>query len=182
MFILEKNTTALAVIDIQERLIKAMNEEVLGKVTANTARLIKGANVLGLKTLCTQQYTKGLGATIPELKELLKDEHIEKTDFSCCGEQSFVDALKNSGVKNVVLCGMETHVCVLQTALDLLNAGFGVHVAADAVCSRSKFNWHTGLNFMSKAGAVVTVTETVLFQLVKRAGTPEFKEISNIVK
>lgn len=182
MFILKKKTTALVVIDIQERLIKAMDAEVLKKVTENTSRLIKGAGVLGIKTICTQQYTKGLGGTIPELKELLKEEHIEKTDFSCCGEQSFVDALKNAGVKNVVLAGMETHVCVLQTALDLLNAGFGVHVAADAVCSRSKFNWHTALNLMSSAGAVITVTETVLFQLVKRAGTPEFKEISNIVK
>jgi len=182
MFRLEKATTAFVVIDIQERLVKAMDPDVLKKVTDNTARLIKGANILGVKTLVTQQYTKGLGATIPELAEHLKCEAIEKTSFSCCGELSFVDQLKTAGIKTVVLAGMETHVCVLQTAIDLLEAGYNVHVAADAVCSRAKFNWHTALGFMEKAGAVITVTETVLFQLVGGAGRDGFKEVSGLIK
>ena len=182
MFKPDKQTTALVVIDIQERLVKAMDEEVLRKITDNTARLIKGAKVLGIKTLVTQQYTKGLGATIPELAEHLNCEAIEKTSFSCCGELSFIDQLKTAGVDTVVLCGMETHVCVLQTALDLLQAGYKVHVAADAVCSRAKFNWKTALRYMEQAGAVITVTETVLFQLVGGAGRDGFKEISGLVK
>ncbi|MGE4317715.1 MAG: isochorismatase family protein [Deferribacterales bacterium] len=178
--ILETDQTALVVIDIQERLVKAMDDDVLKKITDNTLRLVKGANVMGIRTLFTQQYSKGLGDTIMSLKEHLEGDHVEKTDFSCCGESSFNEGLK--GVKTVILAGMETHVCVLQTALDLMNAGFAVHIAADAVCSRSKFNWKTGLRMMESAGAVITCTETVLFQLVKRAGTPEFKEISNIIK
>ena len=180
MFKPEKASTALVIIDIQERLVKAMDDDVLKKVTENSLRLIKGANVLGVKTLYTQQYSKGLGDTIMTLKECLSGEHVEKTTFSCCGVPEFNDALK--GMKTVILAGMETHVCVLQTALDLIEAGYEVHIAADAVCSRSKFNWEHGLRFMEKAGAVITVTETVLFQLTKAAGTPEFKEISNIVK
>lgn len=179
---LDRKTTALVVIDIQDRLIKAMPEEAAEKVTDNAARLIKGFNALGAKVLYSQQYTKGLGDTVPTLKELLKGEHIEKTSFSCCGVDAFVTALKEGGIKNVVLAGMETHVCVLQTALDLMDAGYGVHVAADAVCSRTRFNWKTGLRFMEKAGAMVTVTETALFQMVGGAGSPEFKEISAIIK
>ncbi len=178
--ILDKSTTALVVIDIQDKLVKAMDEDVLKKITENNLRLIKGANVMGLKTLFTQQYSKGLGDTVMTLKDHLSGEHIEKTSFSCCGVTDFNESLK--GIRSVVLSGMETHVCVLQTALDLMNAGYAVHIAADAVCSRSKFNWQTGLRMMEGAGAVITCTETVLFQLVKGAGTPEFKEISNIIK
>lgn len=182
MFKLSKDTTALLVIDIQERLIKAMPEEVVKKVTDNSVKLVKGFNALGAKVIYSQQYTKGLGNTVPELMECLSGEHIEKTVFSCCGEPALMQMLKDSGIKNVILAGMETHVCVLQTALDLMELGYGVHVAADAVCSRTKMNWKTGLRFMEKAGAVITVTETPLFQMVHRAGTPEFKEISSIIK
>jgi len=181
MFKLKKEDTALAVIDVQEKLIVAMDEEIYADMLSNSMKLVKGAKILGMPVVCTQQYTKGLGNTVAELAENI-DGYIEKVSFSCCGEDSFVKTLKEKGVKNVVVAGMETHVCVLQTVLDLLSEGFNVHVAADAVCSRSDFNWQVALDMMSQAGAVITCAETVLFMLLEKAGTPEFKEISKLVK
>ncbi|PLX66800.1 MAG: hydrolase [Denitrovibrio sp.] len=181
MFKLTSENTAIVVIDVQERLVVAMDEEIYADMLSNTSKLVKGANVLGLPVLCTQQYTKGLGGTVSELSGDI-DGFIEKVTFSCCGEESFKQALNDNGIKNVVVAGMETHVCVLQTVLDLLEDGYNVHVAADAVCSRSDFNWEIALEMMGKAGAVVTCAETVLFMLLGKAGTPEFKEISKIVK
>jgi len=181
MFKLIKEETAVVVIDVQEKLVVAMDPDVYEDMLSNTTKLVKGAKVLDVPVLCTQQYTKGLGATVSELAGDIEG-HIEKVTFSCCGEDSFVATLKEKGVKNVVIAGMETHVCVLQTVLDLLEEGFGVHVAADAVCSRSEFNWQIALDMMDKAGAVITCAESVLFMLLGKAGTPEFKEISKIVK
>jgi len=182
MFKLNKEDTALVVIDVQEKLVKAMDEEVYADMLDNTSKLVKGFNVMDAAVVVTVQYKKGLGDTVAELAADIKDESIEKMAFSCCGEPAFDEALKAKGIKTVVLTGMETHVCVLQTALDLIEAGYNVHVAADAVCSRSDLNWQIGLDFMEKAGAVVTCAETVLFQLLGKSGTPEFKEISKIIK
>lgn len=181
MFKLTKDETAVVVIDVQEKLVVAMDPDVYEDMLSNTVKLVKGAKVLGLPVLATQQYTKGLGATVKELSSDI-DGHVEKVTFSCCGEESFNAQLKEKGIKNVVITGMETHVCVLQTVLDLLDAGFNVHVAADAVCSRSDFNWQIALDMMEKAGAVITCAETVLFMLLGKAGSPEFKEISKIIK
>jgi nicotinamidase-related amidase len=181
MFKLTKGDTAVAVIDVQEKLVVAMDEVVYEDMLSNTVKLVKGAKVLGIPVIATQQYTKGLGATVKELAGDI-DGHVEKVTFSCCGEPSFNEQLKAKGIKNVVITGMETHVCVLQTVLDLLEAGYNVHVAADAVCSRSDFNWQIALDMMEKAGAVITCAEAVLFMLLGQAGTPEFKEISKLVK
>ncbi|ADD69033.1 isochorismatase hydrolase [Denitrovibrio acetiphilus DSM 12809] len=181
MFKLKTDDTAVVVIDVQEKLVVAMDPDIYADMLSNTSKLVKGAKVLGLPVLCTQQYTKGLGGTVAELARDVSS-HIEKVTFSCCGEESFKAALKENGIKNVVISGMETHVCVLQTVLDLLDDGYNVHVAADAVCSRSDFNWEIALDMMSKAGAVITCAEAVLFMLLGTAGTPEFKEISKIVK
>jgi len=181
MFKLTKEDTAVAVIDVQEKLVVAMDEDVYDDMLSNTVKLVKGARVLGLPVIATQQYTRGLGATVKELAEDIEG-HVEKVTFSCCGEPSFNEQLKAKGIKNIVITGMETHVCVLQTVLDLLDAGYNVHVAADAVCSRSEFNWQIALDMMEKAGAVITCAESVLFMLLGQAGTPEFKEISKLVK
>ena len=181
MFKLTKEDTAVAVIDVQEKLVVAMDEDVYEDMLSNTVKLVKGARVLGLPVIATQQYTRGLGATVKELAEDIEG-HVEKVTFSCCGEPSFNEQLKAKGIKNIVIAGMETHVCVLQTVLDLLDAGYNVHVAADAVCSRSEFNWQIALDMMEKAGAVITCAESVLFMLLGQAGTPEFKEISKLVK
>jgi nicotinamidase-related amidase len=133
--------------------------------------------------MVTEQYPKGLGATVPEIREAMPlYRPIEKMTFDCCGQPSFLDELKTHKKKNVVLTGMETHICVLQTCIGLLKGGINVHVVQDAICSRTKENWKIGMEFMREAGAVVTCTETVLFQLLKVAGTEQFKAISRRIK
>lgn len=181
MFKLKKEETALVVIDVQKKLVVAMDEDIYADMLSNTQKLVKGANIIGIPVLCTEQYPKGLGETVDELSSDISGA-IEKITFSCCGEASFEAALKARGVKTVVVAGMETHVCVLQTVLDLLEKGYKVQVAADAVCSRSDFNWEIALDMMGKAGAVITCAESVLFMLLGRAGTPEFKEVSKLLK
>jgi nicotinamidase-related amidase len=180
-FQLDRDETALLVIDIQERLAVAMAER--GKVVANAGHLIAAAKLLGLPVVHTEQYPRGLGPTVPELREALGPAApIEKLTFDCCGEPTFAPALVATGRSAVVVCGMETHICVLQTVLGLLAQGLIVHVAADAVCSRNPENWRTALELMRDAGAVITCTETVMFQLLAQAGTPEFKAIQARIK
>jgi nicotinamidase-related amidase len=154
-------------------------------LTKNIGILLDSATELNIPVLVTEQYVKGLGATLPELKEKAEASGAtcyEKMAFSCCGNAEFVGKLKETGRTQIIITGMESHVCVLQTVIDLLDAGFNVHVVEDAVMSRSKQNWLTALKVMSLAGAVPTCTETVVFQLLKVAGTEEFKKLSKLVK
>lgn len=179
--ILDRTTATLVIVDIQERLAPAMGLK--DTVISNCQHLIEAARLMQIPILVTEQYPKGLGITLPEIKDSLSAyAPIVKTAFSCCGESAFIEGLKQTGRKTVLLTGMETHVCVLQTALDLMNHGYAVHLVKDAVCSRTKANWQTGVEFMRDAGAVITCTETVLFQLLKTAGTEEFKAISKRIK
>ena len=182
MFKLKRDDAVLVVVDIQKKLVKIMPEKPYEKILKNNIRLVKASKILNVPVLYTQQYTKGLGETVDELKELMDKEHVEKLTFSCCGENSFMNELKKLGKKSVLLTGMETHICVLQTAIDLLENGFNVFVVADAVCSRFKDNWKFGLEYMRQAGAKVTVTETVLFQLLERSDVAEFKEVQQLIK
>ena len=180
-FILTNNEVVLVVVDIQERLAAVMGER--QKAIANSLHLIEAAKVLHLPVLLTEQYPRGLGPTVPEIKEALPSyAPIEKLMFGCCGEPAFMQALASTGKRKVILCGMETHVCVLQTCLGLLDEAYAVHVVSDAVCSRTKENYKSGIEFMRDAGAVITCTETVLFQLLEKAGTEEFKAISKRIK
>jgi nicotinamidase-related amidase len=180
-FQLDRDDAVLLVVDIQERLAVAMAER--EKVVANAGHLIAGARLLGVPVVHTEQYPKGLGPTVAELRAVLEPAApVEKLTFDCCGEPAFAPALKAVGRSTVVVSGMETHVCVLQTVLGLLAQGLAVHVAADAVCSRNAENHRLALELMRDAGAVVTCTETVLFQLLVRAGTPEFKAIQARIK
>ena len=181
-FFLDRNKAVLVVIDIQEKLCRAMDPEFLGALTANTAILLESARELGLPVIATEQYVRGLGETLEVLKSQLPDAALEKMTFSCCGDLKFVEALKATGRTQVIITGMESHVCVLQTVLELLDAGFVVHVVRDAVMSRHEKNWITGLDVMGAAGAVITSTEAVLFQLLKVAGTDEFKKLSKLVR
>ena len=181
-FFLDRNKAVLAVIDVQEKLCRAMDPEVLVALTANTTILLEAAKELGLPVIATEQYVKGLGETLEVLKSQLSAPALEKMTFSCCGDENFVNALKATGRTQVIVTGMETHVCVLQTVLELLDAGFTVHVVRDAVMSRHKKNWKTGLGVMAAAGAVVTSTEAALFQLLKVAGTDEFRKLSKLVR
>lgn len=178
---LVRDKAALIVVDIQERLLPAIFER--ERVAQNSLRLIRGAGVLGLPIIATEQYRKGLGTTMPEIAKAIQGfAPLEKLAFSACGAKGFVEALAARNSSQVLLCGIETHVCVSQTGLDLLDAGFDVFVAADAVSSRTPENHRLGLERMRDAGAVIVSTEMALFELIEKAGTDEFKQILTLVK
>jgi len=180
-FILKQDEALLVIVDIQERLAVAMTEK--DRVVTNALHLIESAKLLGVPLLITEQYPKGLGPTVPEIRNAVQTyAPVEKITFSCCGEQFFMEALQETGKKQIILVGMETHVCVLQTCIDLLQNGYIVHVVSDAICSRTKQNYKTAIDYMRDAGAVITCMETVLFQLLVKAGTEEFKAISKRIK
>jgi len=180
-FQLDRSNAALLIIDIQERLAVVMDKR--EQVVRNTLHLVELAKMLGIPVVVTEQYPKGLGRTLPEITSALPSHlPVEKVSFNCCGEATFDGQIERLGRKKIIVTGMETHICVLQTSLGLLQEGFDVHLVADAVCSRTKANWRAGLELVRDAGAVITSTETVLFQLLGIAGTPEFKAISNRIK
>jgi len=182
-FFLERDRAVLVVIDVQEKLCAAMDHKVLHKLTKNIGILLETAVELKLPVLVTEQYVKGLGATLPELKEkAVMAACFEKMAFSSCGSSEFVEALKASGRTQVIVTGMETHVCVLQTVIELRDAGFEVHLVKDAVMSRCKENWQTAIEAMTLTGAVPTCTESAMFQLLKVAGSDEFKKLSKLVR
>jgi nicotinamidase-related amidase len=180
---LQANKCALLVIDIQEKLLPPIyNKETLVR---NTKLLVRLADILHLPTLATTQYVKGLGPTVHEVAQLLKStEHMDKLEFSCFGSDRFCSAMKTlPGARNtVLLCGMETHICVMQTALAALDKGYIVHVAADAVGSRSEFNWKIGLERMRDAGCVISTTEMMMYELLRQSGTADFKEMLQHLK
>lgn len=179
-YTLNRNDTLLFIIDIQEKLAPVVDKKEM--VIKNNIILIKAARILGLPIIVTEQYPKGLGATIPEIKAELSDSPIyEKINFSAHTEE-VAGALKEHGRPKVLLTGMETHVCVFQTARDLLAQGFQVFLVEDAVSSRTKENYKSGKNLAASMGAVITNTETVIFDLLKAAGSPEFKELSRLIK
>ena len=180
MRITKENTIGL-IIDIQERLFPAMWEkEILLK---NTRILIQGLTELKLPLLVTQQYTKGLGETIPEIKSVFKDlSFIEKRDFSCCDEPAVIEKLKELEVQNIIISGIESHVCVLQTAVDLKDAGFNPIVVMDCVSSRSKESVKTAKERFGFEGILMTSYESILFELTRSSAASEFKAISKLVK
>ena len=180
-FFLDQQATVLVIIDIQEKLAAAMKHK--EPVIDNCLHLIELTKILQIPMLLTEQYPKGLGTTLPEIQEVLTDySPFEKKSFDCCREAGFLEKIASMGRKKMLLTGMEAHVCILQTALGLMKEGYEVQVVRDAVCSRTKKNFKAGIEFMRDAGAVITCTETVLFQLLERAGTESFKIISKRIK
>ncbi len=177
-----RNDTALVVIDMQEKLVRAMDEEMLETVVNNVAVLAASLQLMGVPVIETVQNPKGLGNTISDLEELSPALRIEKNEFSICKRPEFGKFLQDKGIKNVILTGMEAHICVLLTAMDLVDAGYNVYIVADAVISRNDFNWETGLDMAQKSGASVTVTETVLYALLGSSEAPEFKDILKLVR
>ena len=174
MGLLSRHRTTLIVVDVQEGF---RSYDTFELVAANCAKLLAAARILGVPSLVSEQYPKGLGHTVPELG--LRDEPvIEKLVFSAAK----ADGFRLAGRDQVVLCGIETHVCVSQTVHDLLARGLEVHVPAEAVGSRHVLDYERGLERLERAGAVVSTVETVLFELLGRAGTPEFKEVQALVK
>jgi nicotinamidase-related amidase len=180
MRILKEDTIGL-VIDIQERLVPVMEEN--EQLVENCCKLIQGLQILGLPLLVTQQYSKGLGETIDEIKSVINDfQFIEKKDFSCFDEPVFAEKLELSGAKNVIICGIEAHVCVLQTAIDLKEAGYIPVVIFDCVSSRAFDNVDLAAERFRYEGIMMTSMESILFELTRSAGVSEFKEISKLVK
>lgn len=169
----------LLVVDVQEKLVARMKYGPL--MVANTARLIRAARVLDRPVWATEQYPRGLGPTVPELAGLLP-ERPEKTGFSCCDVPELVEQLHGRGIRHVTLAGIEAHVCVAQTALELMRMGFLVQVPADAVASRGSMDWEFALRRLERAGAVISTTEAVLFEWIGCSDHPGFKAISALVK
>jgi len=183
--VLDRETAVLVVVDVQERLVPAIDKDLYTRSLGNFKIVIEAAGTLGLPIVLTEQYPKGLGRTVPDVLRALEGkayERIEKVSFSCARDETFLDLIAKTGRRQVVLIGMETHVCVYQTSVDLLNAGYEVFVLDDAVSSRFPHNYQSGIRALRDAGAVVVSTETAVFQLMKVAGTPEFKKISSLIR
>jgi nicotinamidase-related amidase len=180
---LEAERCALVVVDIQEKLLPPIfNKETLVR---NSQLLVRLAKILSIPVMVTTQYSKGLGAVVPEIASLLTDvPTMDKLAFSCFGSDQFRARLKAlPGNRNtVLLCGMEAHICVMQTALGALNEGYLVHIASDAVGSRAEWNWKIGLDRMQAAGAVISSTEMMMYELLRCSGTQQFKELLPYLK
>jgi nicotinamidase-related amidase len=175
--VLDRGRAALVVVDVQEAFRPAVLD--FDRVAAAAATLVRAARILDLPVIVTQQYPKGLGATVPELAEHLDGiEPLDKVSFSAAAAEGF----DLQGRDQALICGIESHVCVSQTAHDLLDRGVQVHVARDAVTSRTEENRELGVHKMEGSGAIVTSVETALFELLGAAGTNEFKQVQALVK
>jgi len=175
---LDASQCALVVIDIQEKLLPPIFQK--DQLVRNSQLLIRAAGILKIPTLMSTQYAKGLGGTVPEVSSLLPGvEAIDKTLFSCFGSEVFCSLLKRlPGQRTtLLLCGMESHICVTQTALAALREGYMVHVASDAVSSRTEWNWKIGLERMRAAGAVISSTEMMIYELMRSSSSAAFKEL-----
>jgi nicotinamidase-related amidase len=180
---LEADRCALLVIDIQEKLLPPIFQK--EQLIKNSQLLIRLAGILKLPALMTTQYAKGLGSAVPAIASLLPEtQAIDKQMFSCFGSDAFCSLLKRlPGKRNtLLLCGMESHICVAQTALGALREGYIVHVASDAVSSRTEWNWKIGLERMRAAGAVISSTEMIIYELLRSSGAPAFKQLLPYMK
>lgn len=174
----------LLIIDVQERLAASMDTAELQSLVRNTTILIEAAKSLAVPILRTEQYPKGLGPTLPAIAEALPAEQLahEKTCFSSCGAAGIEASLNDVTRKQIIVTGMEAHVCVLQTAFDLSRRGAQVFVVQDAVCSRAKANYQNALARMQQAGIVISNTESVLFEWLQDASHPQFKTLSRLIR
>ncbi|MEE9151122.1 MAG: hydrolase [Thermoplasmata archaeon] len=179
--ILNRDNAVLIVVDVQEKLLPYVADK--EKVTENLRLLIRFADIMDIPIVLTEHYPKGLGVTVPKIKEVLKEyEPIEKVIFSCFGSEKFKSKLKELGVKRLMLSGIESHICIEQTSLDAVSQGYEVHVIADAISSRTPRNLEIGLEKMRQFGAVISSTEMAMYEIMERADTKEFKEVLKLVK
>ena len=180
---MDKEMAVLVAIDFQEAQTRIMPPGIGKILIQNLKILIAFARQLKIPILATEQYPKGLGRTIAEIREEFGGIiPIEKVSFSCCGVTAFNRQLEELERTQIILTGIEAHICVLQTAIDLIQRNYEVHVVADAVGSRKKLDWETGLKWMEKKGAMISTTEIIAFQLLKEAGTEDFKKLSKLLK
>jgi nicotinamidase-related amidase len=179
---LEAGQCALIVIDIQEKLLPPIFEK--ERVVKNSQLLIRLAGILNIPVIATTQYAKGLGTIVAEVASLLPEGAVDKMMFSCFGSAVFCSLLKRvpGNRTTLLLCGMESHICVAQTALGALREGYLVHLASDAVSSRTDWNWQIGLERMRVAGAVISSTEMIIYELLRASGTAAFKEMLQYLK
>jgi nicotinamidase-related amidase len=180
---LNASQCALVVVDIQEKLLPAVLQR--EELVRNSRLLIRLAGILEIPVLLTAQYPRGLGHNVPEIVELLPGvKEIGKMEFGCFGCEDFCTSLRElPGPRTtLLLCGMETHICVMQTALGALDDGYMVHVASDATGSRSDWNWRLGLKRMEAAGCVISTTEMMMYELLGQSGTAQFKEMLPFIK
>lgn len=177
--LMSRHDTALLVVDVQGKLVTLIGG--YRRLVWNIRRLIDGAKILGLPVAATEQYPQGLGPTVSELASLL-GEIPAKNAFSCAECGSLFRDWESRGVRKILVSGIEAHVCVAQTAHDLMAAGFRVYLPADAVGSRYEIDYQTGLRRLESAGATITTVEAALFEWCERSGTPEFKQISTLVR
>lgn len=180
--LLHVDDTILVVVDMQEPFLQVMHER--ERLIRNVSILIKGAKVMRLPIIGTTQNRKALGSVIPEISELFSPLRppFDKLVFNCNADTAFASEVNRSGRKQIIICGLETHICVSQTALSLVASGYQVHVASDAVSSRNTDNWRIGLEKVRQGGGLITSVETALFELLHEAGTTEFREVLNLIK
>lgn len=179
------DSTVLLVVDVQERLAAAMPEGAMSRVVQNTSILLDAAKILGVRVVASEQYPKGLGPTVASVAAKLAEVNaapMPKTCFDACSDLGIARALAGSAARAVVVVGMETHVCVFQTARELGKRGYATYVVADAVASRREENRVLGLSLCERAGAVIAPTETIVFDWLERAGTDAFKAVSKLVR
>jgi len=179
---LDPAKSVLLVIDVQSKLTPAMPQKVYERMRATTAMLVDAAGLFDIPVVTTEQYPQGIGHTVPELAVACAGGVIEKTSFGCCGEPAFLGKLEQLGRRQVIVTGMEAHVCVYQTVLGLLHANYYVHLVRDAICSRHKEDFRAGVRNAARAGALVITAEMALFQLLKDSRHEQFRAISKLVK
>ncbi len=181
-FSLDRDGAMLLVVDVQERLAQAMPPDALAAVEKNLSVLIKAAVRLGMPVVASEQYVRGLGPTVAPLRALLPAPPLEKLEFSCGANKALAREIMKADRHQIIVAGMEAHVCVFQTVRDLVRGDFATFVVQDAVLSRAEANRALGLRLCERSGATVSSTETVLFDLLGIAGTPEFKELAPLIK
>ena len=181
MSMIVRENAAYVAIDFQEKLMPVMSGT--EKLEEKTIKLVKGLNALGIPGIVTQQYTKGIGETIPSIAEALGEfEHVEKNSFSCMVNEEFVSRLEALGKKDIIVFGIEAHICVQQTVLQLLDAGYNVYLAVDCISSRSEEDKLWGITRMGEAGAAITTYEAILYEILRDSKADGFKAVSAIVK
>ena len=182
-YFIKRDDAFLLLVDMQEKLFNAMNEKVQGILKRNASILLNSALKMAIPVIVSEQYRKGLGLTIDDLQAYIPDEdNYEKLYFDCTKERALLEAIEKKGKKIAIITGIESHICVFQTTLSLLDNGYRVVVASDAVASRRKNDWKQALVMLEKAGALVYPSETIVFMLMEKAGTPEFKFLSPLFK
>jgi nicotinamidase-related amidase len=181
MKLLNNENTGLLIIDVQEKLVPAISQK--EKIIDNLKKLIHLSGLFNLPIILTEQNPEKIGPTLTEIKEALPaNEPISKLHFNCCDVNVFNECIKSKRLENIIIVGVETHICIFQTAIALLEKGYHVQVPQDAVGSRTDENWRVGVDLMRDAGAIITSTETIIYQILKQAGTDEFREMLKVIK